>query len=80
MRNKFTAAVSVLCVGAGLAVPTEAAFAGCVKGALVGGVIGHFAGHHGVLGALAGCAYGHHQSYERQKHAHYYGDSNNYQR
>jgi hypothetical protein len=25
--------------------------AGCLKGAAVGGVAGHYAGHHGVLGA-----------------------------
>ena len=25
---------------------------GCLKGAAVGGVAGHFAGHHGVLGAV----------------------------
>jgi hypothetical protein len=36
--------------------------AGCLKGAAVGGV----AGHHGVLGAGAGCVIGHH---EASKHA-----------
>lgn len=36
--------------------------AGCLKGAAVGGVGGHFAGHHGLLGAAAGCAIGHHQA------------------
>jgi hypothetical protein len=40
--------------------------AGCLKGAAVGGVAGHFAGHHGVLGAGAGCVIGHH---EAGKHA-----------
>jgi hypothetical protein len=40
--------------------------AGCLKGAAVGGVAGHFAGHHGVLGAGAGCVIGHH---EANKHA-----------
>ena len=33
---------------------------GCLKGAAVGGVAGHFAHHHTVLGAAAGCAVGHH--------------------
>ena len=32
--------------------------AGCLKGAVIGGV----AGHHGVLGAGAGCAIGHHEA------------------
>lgn len=40
--------------------------AGCLKGAAVGGAAGHFAGHHGVLGAGAGCVIGHH---EANKHA-----------
>jgi hypothetical protein len=45
---------------------TPARAAGCLKGAAVGGVAGHFAGHHGVLGAGAGCVIGHH---EATKHA-----------
>ena len=44
--------------------PAQAA--GCLKGAAVGGVAGHLAGHHGVLGAGAGCVIGHH---EATKHA-----------
>src|SRR5579883_1776438 len=36
--------------------------AGCLSGAAVGGVAGHLAGHHGVLGAAAGCAVGHHEA------------------
>jgi hypothetical protein len=47
-----------------IAAPAEAA--GCLKGAAVGGVAGHYAGHHGVLGAGAGCVIGHH---EATKHA-----------
>jgi hypothetical protein len=39
---------------------------GCLKGAVVGGVAGHFVGHHGLLGAGAGCLIGHH---EAKKHA-----------
>jgi hypothetical protein len=35
---------------------------GCIKGALVGGTAGHFAGHHGLIGAAAGCAIGHHEA------------------
>jgi hypothetical protein len=40
--------------------PAQAA--GCLKGAAVGGVAGHLAGHHGVLGAGAGCVIGHHEA------------------
>jgi uncharacterized protein YcfJ len=43
-----------------------AAAAGCVKGAIIGGVAGHYLGHHGLLGAGAGCLIGHH---EANKHA-----------
>lgn len=40
--------------------------AGCLKGAAVGGVGGHFAGHHGLIGAAAGCAVGHHMANKKQ--------------
>ena len=40
-----------------LAVPAHAI--GCVSGAVLGGVGGHYAGRHGLLGAAAGCAIGH---------------------
>jgi hypothetical protein len=41
---------------------------GCIKGAVVGGIAGHFVGHGGI-GAAAGCAYGMHErnKYDRQK-------------
>jgi hypothetical protein len=32
---------------------------------LIGGTAGHFAGHHGVIGALAGCAIGRHEANKR---------------
>ncbi|TLU72533.1 hypothetical protein [Lichenicoccus roseus] len=35
---------------------------GCLKGAAVGGVGGHMAGHHGLVGAGVGCAVGHHMA------------------
>lgn len=47
--------VLVLITGAGAA---EAK--GCLKGAVVRGAAGHFAHHHALLGAAAGCAIGHH--------------------
>jgi hypothetical protein len=42
-------------------VPTQS-WAGCLTGAAVGGVAGHLAGDHAVLGAAAGCAIGHHEA------------------
>ncbi len=44
------------------ALPRPAYAIGCASGAAVGGVGGHMAGHHGVLGAAAGCAVGHHEA------------------
>ena len=48
-----------------LATVTSAEANGCLKGAAVGGVAGHFAGHHGVLGAAAGCVVGRHEASKR---------------
>ena len=45
-----------------LAGPTGAQAKGCIKGAAVGAVAGHFARHHAVLGAAAGCVVGHHMA------------------
>lgn len=42
--------------------PGHADAAGCLKGAVVGGAAGHVAGHHGVLGAGAGCLVGRHHA------------------
>ena len=50
-----TAALVLASAGAGVA------NAGCLGGAVVGGVGGHFA-HHPILGAAAGCAVGHHMA------------------
>ena len=47
---------------------SPASAAGCLKGAAVGGVAGHVAGH-GVLGAAAGCAVGHHEAGKKAKAA-----------
>jgi hypothetical protein len=33
---------------------------GCVRGAVVGGVAGHFAGRHTLAGAAIGCVVAHH--------------------
>ena len=39
---------------------------GCLKGAVIGGVAGHLK-HHAVLGAVAGCAVGHHLAAQAKK-------------
>jgi hypothetical protein len=66
MRWILMPAALVLALTAGVSFsPAQAG--GCLKGAAVGAVAGHFAGHHGVLGAGAGCVIGHH---EANKHAH----------
>ena len=55
-----------LLVGLAGIAATPADAAGCLKGAVVGGVAGHYVGHHGLLGAGAGCLIGRH---EANKHA-----------
>jgi hypothetical protein len=44
---------------------TPANAKGCLKGALVGGVAGHYTVHHGLLGAAAGCIIGRHEANKR---------------
>jgi len=60
---------SALVLGAALLPAGPAQAKGCLKGAVVGGTAGRFAGHHGALGAMAGCAVGHHQAAKREKAA-----------
>lgn len=52
-----------------MAITAGSANAGCLTGAAVGGVGGHFAGHHALLGAAAGCAVGHHMSVMKKRRA-----------
>jgi outer membrane lipoprotein SlyB len=47
--------------------PQFASAKGCLKGAAVGGVGGHVAGGHGVLGAAAGCVVGRHMANKKEK-------------
>jgi hypothetical protein len=50
--------VTMILLALSLSVTAESAVAkGCIKGALAGGIIGHYAGRHGTLGAIAGCLY-----------------------
>lgn len=65
MKTIMTIAVAAILAVA--TIPGPAAQArGCLKGAVVGGVGGHFVGHHGLLGAGIGCVVGHHYA---NKHA-----------
>jgi hypothetical protein len=74
-----SAAFAVAVTGLALSA-TPAPAKGCLKGAVIGGAAGHFAGHHGLLGAGAGCIIGHHEANkharERERaHQEGYGDS-----
>jgi len=62
---KTTVAAAALLLAGGLMAPGAAQAAGCLKGAVAGGLIGHYAGHHGLLGAGIGCLYEHHQAAKR---------------
>jgi hypothetical protein len=44
--------------------PAEAK--GCLNGTVVGGIIGHLAGRHGVIGAAADCVVGSHEANKKQ--------------
>jgi TctA family transporter len=60
-QSKLVAVATVLLLAAGTA------NAGCLKGAVAGGVVGHVAGKHGVAGAAIGCAVGHHTEKKKEK-------------
>jgi hypothetical protein len=64
MKSMLIAAAAMLAVVGLSSGPSEAA--GCAKGAVIGGVAGHLVGH-GLLGAGAGCAIGHHQADRRDQ-------------
>jgi hypothetical protein len=65
MNSMLVAAGAMLAVVGLSSGPSEAA--GCVKGAVIGGVAGHFVGHHGLVGAGVGCAIGHHEANRRDQ-------------
>ena len=58
--------IAALGLGGALALGSVAE-AGCVGGAVVGGVAGHMAGHHAGVGAVGGCAVGHHMAKKKQR-------------
>ena len=65
MKSILVPAAAMLAVVSLSSGPSEAS--GCVKGAVVGGVAGHFVGHHGLLGAGAGCLIGRHEANRRAR-------------
>lgn len=64
MNTRFCTIAALLVLAAA---PQLASAKGCLKGAAVGGVGGHVAGGHGVLGAAAGCAVGRHMANKKDK-------------
>lgn len=44
-----------------------AAAKGCIKGAIIGGIAGHYMHHHGLAGAAAGCVIGHHEANKKAR-------------
>jgi hypothetical protein len=72
MKATVSGAVPAFILTASLSDPAHAA--GCLKGAVVGGVAGHYAGNHGLLGAGAGCLVGRHYA---KKHARQEMNNNN---
>ena len=61
MKTVLTIAAAAM-ISAAAMMPGAAQAKGCLKGAAVGGVAGHFMGHHGWLGAAAGCLVGRHNA------------------
>ncbi len=61
MNRAFRTTCLTIAAGALLTIAGAANARGCVSGAAVGGVAGHVAGKHAVLGAVAGCAINHHR-------------------
>ena len=62
-----TIAIIVVAVGTLMAAAPAANAKGCLKGAAVGAVAGHFMHHHAVLGAVAGCVVGHHMAVNKEQ-------------
>jgi hypothetical protein len=67
---KWMGLIAALAVGAAMLPAGPAQAAGCLKGAVVGGVAGHYLAHHGWLGAAAGCLIGRHEA-NRPARSHY---------
>ena len=66
---KTLIALALVATAATVSLPRDAHAIGCLSGAAVGGVAGHYAGHHTILGAAAGCAVGHHAAVVHRRNA-----------
>ena len=64
MKTRLCTMAMLLAIAAA---PQLASAKGCLKGAAVGGVGGHVAGGHGLVGAAAGCAVGRHMANKKEK-------------
>jgi len=71
MKSMFI--LAGLTLASAVVLPQPAAAVGCLSGAAVGGLGGHVV-HHGFVGAVAGCAVGHHMAVQqrRQEEQQYY--------
>ena len=67
MKTLSIALAATALIAAAAALPGSAQAAGCLRGAAVGGVAGHFAHHHTLLGAAVGCAVGHHEAVKHER-------------
>jgi uncharacterized protein YcfJ len=65
MRSIVITAGLLVALAGFAATPADAA--GCLKGAVVGGIAGHYVGHHGLVGAGAGCLIGRHAENRRAR-------------
>lgn len=65
MKKQMMMAVMVVAT----AMSSSAYADGCLKGAAVGGVAGHFVGKHPILGAVGGCVVGRHMANKKDKQA-----------
>jgi hypothetical protein len=66
MKKKLAAAALIMALPFAA---SQADAAGCIKGAIVGGIAGHYAHPHAILGAMTGCVVGHHLAAEKAKQA-----------
>ena len=67
MNTKLVLASIIVSLPLAFASSGAAAKPGCLKGAAVGAVGGHFLGKHHLLGAAAGCAVGHHMGKKQER-------------
>ena len=59
--------IAALVIAGSMVFASAADAKGCLKGAVVGGVAGHFMHRHTVLGAVAGCVIGHHMAVTKEQ-------------